>query len=425
MAAHAGTTNGTAEGVGLGDGDGDGVGGRLGVGVGDGLGLGVFLDGGLGWGASGPLGVHAPTDTHLWAESYDREMHDILALQAEVAGAIARQIQVKVTPQEKTQLAHAPAIDTEAYEAYLKARYYWNRRPAEIREAIMHFQEAIAKEPAYSAAYSGLADCLSALSLWGVVPASEGCVKAKALAQKALEIDPGSAEAHTSLAYATMYHYEFRAAERELERSIELNPRYAYAHHFFGYFLGAMGRYEEAYTELQRALRLDPLSPLFNACLGYVYQYARRYDQAVEQFLKTLELEPTSGAAYGGLGWAYCCNAQYEPAIAALQKAIPLWPGATCIAWLGEAYAAAGYTDEARKVLAQLDQLSKERYVTPYGVARVHAALGEREEALRWLEISCEQRAEWMVLLKVDACFDDLRPDPRFQDLMRRMNFPE
>ena len=149
--------------------------------------------------------------------------------------------------------------------------------------------------------------------------------------------------------------------------------------------------------------------------------YGHRYDRAIEQFLRALDVEPTSGAAHAGLGWAYCCNGQYELSIGALQKAIP----ATCIAWLGSTYAIAGRADEARNVLAQLDQLAKERYVTPYGIARVHAALGESEEALRWLETAYRQRAEWMVLLKVDSCFDGLRCDPRFQDLMRRMKFPQ
>jgi tetratricopeptide (TPR) repeat protein len=197
------------------------------------------------------------------------------------------------------------------------------------------------------------------------------------------------------------------------------------SHHSYGYFLGVMGRYEEAYTELQRALRLDPLSSVFNAFLGFVYLYAHRYDQAIKQFLKTLELDPTSGAALAGLGWAHCCNAQYEPAIAAWRKAIPLWPGSTCIAWLGEAYAAADRRDEAHKVLKQLQELSKERYVTPYGVARIYAALRETDETFTWLETAYAQRANWMVLLKIDPCFDNLRSDPRFQDLMRRMNFPQ
>ncbi len=367
--------------------------------------------------------LHAPTDTHIWAESYDRDLRDVLALQSEVAQAIAREIRIKLTPVDQARFAEARPVDPEAYEAYLKGRYYWNRRPG-VRKGIEYFEQAIAKDPTYAAAYAGLADCLSALSAWGVVPANEGCVKAKVLAEKALKLDPSSGEAHSSLALAAMYDFDFLTAQREFERSLELSPRYATGHHLFGFYLGAMGRYEEAYTELQRAIRLDPLLGLTNAFLGYIYLYARRYDQAIEQFMKTLELDPDSAFAHGGLGWAYRCKSLHEPAVAAARKAVELWHGPSPVSWLGEAYAAAGRRGEAHKILEQLHELSKQRYVTPYGVARIYAALGQKEDALHWLETAYRQRAEWMVLLKVDPCLDDLRPYPRFVDLMRRMNFP-
>jgi TolB-like protein/cytochrome c-type biogenesis protein CcmH/NrfG len=367
--------------------------------------------------------IDAPKEMHLWAESYERDLRDVLALQSEVAQAIARQVQVKLTPQDLAHFAQPHPVDPEAYEAYLKGRYHWNRRPG-VRKGIEYFEQAIAKDPTYAAAYAGLADCLSALSAWGVVPANEGCVKAKVLAEKALKLDPSSGEAHSSLALAAMYDFDFLTAQREFERSLELSPRYATGHHLFGFYLGAMGRYEEAYTELQRAIRLDPLLGLTNAFLGYIYLYARRYDQAIEQFVKTLKLDSNSAFAHGGLGWAHRCKSLHEPAIAAFRKAVELWHGPSPLSWLGEAYAAAGCRDEALKVLDQLFELSKQRYVTPYGVARIHATLGNKEEALDWLDAAYRQRAEWMVLLKVDPCLDDLRPDPRFQDLMRRMNFP-
>ena len=159
--------------------------------------------------------------------------------------------------------------------------------------------------------------------------------------------------------------------------------------------------------------------------MGFIYIYGRRYDQAVDQFKKTLQLDPNSGAAQNGLGWAYLCKSQCEPAILALQKGCAMWPGSSPIAWLGVAYAAAGFHDKAKKILDQLNELSRQRYVTPYGIARIYMSLGKREDPLRWLEKAYQQRAEWMVILKVDACFDDLRADPRFQELLRRMNFPE
>ena len=371
--------------------------------------------------------LHAPTDTHLWAESYDRDLRDVLALQSEVAQAIAREVQVKLTPQEQAHFAQVHPVDPEAYEAYLKGRYHWNRRSREgFGKAREYFQQAIAKDPTYAIAYAGLADCLSSLSLWSLVPPDEGCGKAMRLALQALEMDPSLAEAHASLAWATLwYEYDFLAAEREFERSIELNPRYATAHHWFGWFLGMMGRYEEGYTELKRAIRLDPHSSVIHFGLGWVYWCARRYDQAIEQYERALELDLNSAQAHWGLGFAYLYKSLYEPAIAAARKAVELSRGAPiAVAPLGEAYAAAGYRDEAQKILGQLQELSKQRYVTPYMIGRIYAALGKKDEALHWLETAYEEREPWMASLKVEPRFDDLRSDPRFQDLLRRMNFP-
>jgi TolB-like protein/Flp pilus assembly protein TadD len=368
--------------------------------------------------------IDAPRETHLWAESYERDLRDVLALQAEVAQAIAREIRVKLTPVDQARLAKMHPVAPEAYDAYLKGRYYWNRRPARVAEAIKYFELAIEKEPGYALAYAGLADSLTSLSAWGLVSANEGCIKAKKLAQRALEIDLGLAEAHTALAYATMYHYDFLGAEKEFERAIEINPRYAGGHHLFGLYLAMMGHYEEAYTEFQRAFRLDPLT-VSQSLLGFNYLYSRRYDQAVSQFIRALELAPDEGPAQCGLGWAYSCKSLHEPAIAALRKGLDLWPGSTPRAWLGEALAVAGYRDDAHVVLEQLFVLSKERYVTPYGVARIYNALGRKDDALHWLETAYHEQAEWMLLLKVDPCFDDLRSNPRFQNLMGRMNFPK
>jgi TolB-like protein len=369
--------------------------------------------------------VDACADIHLWAEHYDRDLRDILSLHSEVAQSVAREIQVKLTPVDEARITKGHPVNPEAYDAYLKGRYYWNCRPAELGRAIQYFEQAMSKDPGYTAAHVGLADCLNSLTGLGIVPVNEGSDKAKRLAQKVFEIDNSSAEACTALAFAAVYEYDFATAERAFERAIQLNSLYAPAHGIFGYYLGWMGRYEESYTEVRRALRLDPLSSFFNAFLGVTYLYARRYDQAIEQCEKALELDPNSASAWGFLGWAQSCKSRHEDAIASLKKTCDVWPGASPIAWLGEAYAAAGYRDEAQKVLQQLEALSKQRYVTPYGRARIYAALGETDETFKWLETAYQQRANWMVLLKVDPCFDELRSDPRFQDLMRRMNFPE
>jgi TolB-like protein/Tfp pilus assembly protein PilF len=368
--------------------------------------------------------INAHTDTHLWAQSYDRDLRDILALHAELAQAVAREVQIKLTPHDYAHFVHMHPVDPEAYEAYLKGRYYWNRRPAELGKAIQYFKEATTRDPGYAAALTGLADCLNSLTVFGLVPPSQGCVKARHLAQRALEIGHSLAEAHTALGLATMYDYDFPTAEREFERAIELNPRYAHAHAMFSFLLVWTGRYEEAYTEIQRALRLDPLSSIFNAFAGWVHFFGRRYDQAIEQLQKALELDPLSGPAWAFLGWAQSCKSLHESAIASFRKCCEIWPGPGPIAWLAQVYATAGHRGEALKILEQLQELSKQQYVSPYGVGRICAALGQTEEAFRWLEASCEQRVDWMVFVKVDPVFDDLRSDPRFQDLMRRMNFP-
>src|SRR5215813_4207705 len=370
--------------------------------------------------------IHASTDTHLWADNYDRDLRDILALHSEVAQAIARQVQVKLTPQEQAHFAQVFPVNPEAYEAYLKGRYYWNRRDGEeVRKAMQWFRQAIAKDSVYAAAYAGLADSLAALGIWSFVPPEEYSDEAKGLALRALEIDPSLGEAHASLAWVNAwYERDFATAEKGFERAVELNPRYPAAHYFFGFFLALMGRYEEAYTELQRALRLDPLSGVMHWGMGMVFWSSRRYDQAIEQAERSLELDPTFAGAHALLGWAYPHKSLHELAIASLRRAVQISQGATqYIGSLGEAYAKAGHNSEAQKILHQLNDLSKQRYVTPYMLARIHAGLGEHDHALRWLETGCQGRAAWMMFLKTDPNFDSLRPDARFQDLLRRMNF--
>jgi len=368
--------------------------------------------------------VNALTDSHIWAETYDRDLRDVLALQSDVARAIARQVQVKLTPLDQALFPEVRPVDPEAYESYLKGRYHWlTRSRGGHRKAVQHFREAIKRDPTYAAAYTGLADSLSILGLWGLVPPNEGCGKAKTLALQALEMDRNLAEAHVSLAWATAhFDFDFVTAEREFERAIELNPRYPVAHHWFGMILATMGRYEEAYTELKRAIRLEPRSSVIHFGSAFVYWSARRYDQAFAQCEKALELDPKSVQAYLWLGLTKLANSSYQPAISALLKAVELSERApVAVAGLGEAYAVAGYQDEAQKIL---DELSNLRHVTSYFVGRIHAALGRKDEAFRLLESAYRECGEWMVLLKVDPRFDDFRFEPRFQDLLRRMNFP-
>jgi TolB-like protein/Tfp pilus assembly protein PilF len=363
-------------------------------------------------------------EAHLWAESYERDLSDVLALQAEVAHAIAREVHVKLTPQELVHLAQVRRVNPQAYEAYLKGRYYWNKRSREGHaSAIQYFQQAIIEDPGYATAYSGLADATSILSLWGLSPPKEGCARAKNLALKALELDNSLAEIHTSLAWSTVhYDYDFTTAEKEFERALELNPRYVTAHLWFGMMLGMMGCYEEAYTELKRALRLDPQWSNVHFGLAFVYWCGGRYDQAIETCNKALGLDPNSVQALVWLGISLVAKSMYEPAIAALERAVQLSQRApVAVACLSEAYAAAGNSHDAQNLL---HELTGQQHVTAYFVSRIYAALGNENEAVEWLETGCREHGEWMILLKVDPRFDDLRSDPRIQDLTHRMNFP-
>jgi len=373
--------------------------------------------------------VDANTDTHLWAESYDRDLRDVLALQSEVAQAIAREVHIKLTPHDQAHLMRVQRVIPEAYESYLKGRQYWNGRSREgLGKAVQYFQEAISKDPTYAAAYAGLADALSIMGLWGLIDPKEGCGRARNLARQALEMDGALAEAHTSLAWATFnYDYNFSVAEAEFERSLELNPRSATTHHWFGMSLGAMGRYEEAYAELKRALRLDPHWSNVHFGLAFVYWTGHRYDQAIEECQKALELDPNSVHANVWLGVSYTAKTAYDLAIAAQRKAVELSKGTSvAVACLGEAYAAAGCYDEAQGILDLLTgELAKQRYVTPYFVARIYAALGKGDEAFRWLETAYAEHGDWLILLKVDPCFNGLHSESRFQNLLHRMNFPE
>jgi TolB-like protein len=278
--------------------------------------------------------IHAPTDHHLWAESYDRELKDVLALQDDVARAIANEIRITLTPQDERRLPGTPPVNPEAFEAYLKGRYYWNKRTAQgIKKASDYFQQAIEKDPAYGLAYSGLADCNSGLAWHGFISPREALPRAKAAALKAIEIDPQSGEAHASLALVLHHQGDWARAETEFKRALELSPRYANAHHWYGDYLSAMGRHEEALVEAKRAFELDPLSPIINTWLGLRYYLARRYDEAIEQGRKTVEFDPSFAPAHLLLGQAYVLKGMHEQAISELQTQ-PAFLGAVHCIWL-------------------------------------------------------------------------------------------
>jgi serine/threonine-protein kinase len=371
--------------------------------------------------------IQAATDTHLWAQSYKRDLRDVLALQSEVAGAIANEIKIKLTPQEQARLASTQPVNPEAHEAYLKARYYWNLRTEEgLNKSIEYFQQAIEKDPGYALAYAGLADSYGTVATWNVMVPDEAYPRAKAAALKALEIDEALAEAHASLgAVREEYDWDWLGAEKEFKRAIELNPSYATAHQWYAECLSVMGRHDEAIAEAKRAQELDPLSLIINAVEGRLFFYARRYDEAIAQCRRTLELNAGFYPAHLFLGWAFEQKKLYEQAISEYQKAIAPGQGNPRLAaTLARGYAAAGERTEALEIISQVREPSKQRYVSSYVIAQVYAALGDTGRAFQWLDKAYQEHDSQLAWLKAEPGFDSLRSDPRYQELLRRMNFP-
>jgi TolB-like protein/DNA-binding winged helix-turn-helix (wHTH) protein/Flp pilus assembly protein TadD len=373
--------------------------------------------------------IHARTDRHLWAESYERDLRDILALQSEVARAIANKIRVQVTPQEQTHLAQARSVNTEAYTTYLKGRYFWNQRTEEkLRKAIEYFEDAIKKDANFAPAYSGLADSygLFGFSQYAALPPTEAERRAEAAARKALELDDTLAEAHTAL--GSIQHrskWNWVEAEREFRRAVELNPNYSPAYQFYALYLSSMGRQQEALDAIRRALELEPASPIINAAAARQLIFARQYDLAIEQLQKALELEPNFMVAHVRLGLVYERKGIYENAVAELGKARTLsQDNPFVIAALGHAYSLSGNRKRAQELLAELKQLSKKRYVSGYDMAVIYCGLREPEQAFAWLEKAYQDREGSLVYLKVEPWLDPIRADPRFAQLVRRVGLP-
>jgi TolB-like protein/tetratricopeptide (TPR) repeat protein len=370
--------------------------------------------------------IRATTDTHLWAESYDRDLRDVLALQADVTQAIVREIQVRITPQEQAKVAQVRPVDPEAYEAYLKGRHHWNKRNGPgIKKGAEYFQRAIEKDPTYAAAYAGLADSAGIAGFWGFVCPEEGCRTAKVAARKALEIEE-TGEAHASLGWAVLHHdFDYLGAEREFQRAIQLNPRYATAHQWYGQCLAYMGRFDEAQVETTRALQLDPLSLIIHTSHAATFWVARKWDRAIDHCLKASELDPNSVPLSCLLGHVYQGKGMYDEAIGERQRTIELAEGAPLfVADLGSSYAVAGKREEAIQILKRLHEFSKHRYVSAHSFALIHVGLKETDEAFQWLEKAYQERSAILAWAKVDPRLDNLRADRRFQDLLHRMNCP-
>ncbi len=368
--------------------------------------------------------IEASTDKHLWAESYNRELSDVLTLQSEVARAIAREVKVKLTPEDRERLAGVRPVDPVAHDAYLKGRFCWNRRTGDaLRQGIEHFNRAFEQDPTYAMGYVGLADSYLMLERYSVQPPKEVMPKAKAAAMRALEIDERIGEAHASLAMVRYYFdWDWPAAEESFRRSIELKPGYATAHHWFAWYLAGMGRDDEAIARFAQALELDPLSLIIQTNIGTHNYFARRLDRAIEQLRKTIELDRNFVVAHQWLGRALELQGLYEEAISHLRTALALSPEDNeSAASLAHAYGLAGRHAEAREILAQLENRKETSYVPPYWIAVVCLGLGLHDETLHHLERAYEDRFDWLTDLGVEPMFDPLRPDPRFQDLLHRI----
>ena len=370
--------------------------------------------------------IQTQNQTDLWTESYDRELKDVLAVQDSVVRSIASQIHIALTEEQKTRLANPPQTQPEAYVAYLKGRYYWNKRTGEsIQKAEEYFQQAIDSKPTYAAAYSGLADCNSGLAWHGFKAPADALPKAYSAARKAVEIDPQSAEAHASLGLVLSHRWDWPAAEAEFKRALELDPQYANAHHWYADYLSIRGRHDEAIAEARRALELDPLNLMISTWVGLRYYMARNYASAIEQNRDSVALDPNFAAAHLMLGEDYVQAGNYGEGVNELKNAATL-SGASPLytAQVAVALAAAGRRSEALQIAHELQATSSKRYVSPYGLAQIYAALGSKDDAFRWLQAAYEGHAVWTEYLAVDPVFDRYRSDPRFQDLLSRIGLP-
>ena len=369
--------------------------------------------------------IKAANDSQVWAETFDRKLTDIFSVESDVAKAIADQLRAHITRQEEQVIAAKPTKNIEAYDAYLRGRYFWNKRTSDgIKHAIEHFQQSIARDPDFALGHAGLADSYIALTFYNFAAPHETMPKAKESAIKALALDDPLAEAHASLAHILMnYDWNWAAAEKEFKRSIELKPDYATAHEWYAiHYLTATGRFEEAVQEMKRALELEPASLVMNTFMGATLYYAGRYDEAIDQCRRTIEMDPNFAVAHWHLGLAYEQRQVLDAATEEFKKAISLSAGSPLMkAALGRAYAKSQKKHEANEMLNELSELSKQQYVSAYEVATIYVALGNNEQAFQLLEQAYGEHSFHLVYLNVSPQFKPVSSDPRFQDLVQRI----
>jgi tetratricopeptide (TPR) repeat protein len=375
--------------------------------------------------------VDVEKGSQLCGGQYSRKLADIFSIQEEISREISEKLRLRLTGEEQKRLTRRYTQNAEAYQAYLKGRYHWNKRTEEaFKKSLEYFQQAIENDPSYALAYAGLADSFNLLGLYVYhgLPPGEAYPRAKAAAVQALEIDDTLAEAHTSLAWAKFrFDWDWPGAEREFRRAIALNPRYPTAHHWYTYYLACVGRFDQARAAIQRAQELDPLSLIIDATVGQEFYYAREYDRAIGQLRKTLEIDSNFAHAHRLLGEAYSKKGMFEEAIAEMQRALKLSAGSDVyyLAQLGNAYAVSGKRGEALRILDNLMQLSQQTYVSPADFAIVYIGLGEKDQVFTWIERAYEERSTFLTELLVEPMFDSLRSDPHFQELLRRMKLAQ
>jgi eukaryotic-like serine/threonine-protein kinase len=371
--------------------------------------------------------VNTEDGSLIWSRHYEQPLGAVLTLDETIARDTVEQLRLRLTGENKERLLRRATESPEAYQAYLRGRFYWNKRTRDgLMKGVTYFQKAIAKDPAYAPAYAGLSDSYCLLARYAYAPPNEAMPKAKAAAEKALEIDARLGEAHASLAYLKrQYEWDWPGAEAEFRKAIEFSPNYATAHHWYAMLLSQLARHEEAVARVARALELDPLSLIINTNVAWAYYFARQYDRAIEQFKRTIEMDLGYAVAHMRLGQTYIQKGMLEQAVAEFRKAVALSPESTeILAGLAHACAVSGNTREAGEILQKLSTLPSDQYVSPYDLAVAHAGLGQNARALDLLEKGFGERAN-MVFIKVEPRLDGLRAEPRFQAILRKMNLAD
>ncbi len=374
--------------------------------------------------------IDAGTEEHLWSETYDRNLEDAFTIQSEIAKRITRALKVRVLQSETLRLEKKATGIPEAYPLYLKGRHSLNTRTEKgLKDAIQKFESSIKRDPKFALAYTGLADAYSILASYSLeyVPPKEGFPKAKTAAEKALSLDDHLAEAHASLGLVKFYYeWDWNGAEAEFKKALELNPGYAQAHQYYADFVKSFGRFDEALGEMKKALTLDPLSYSINTGIGHVLYLSRQYDLAIDQYRKVVESDPSFVPARLWFGRPYMQKGMFKEAIQQSEEAVKLSnEGTVSLATLGQAYASAGNDGDAGKILDRLLERSKKQYVPSYWIALVQMSMGNKDEAFAWLERAYSERSSWLVWANVEPRFDALRPDPRFESLLSRIGFKQ